>query len=304
MSWVPCDGPTVTAGGADAIETTLEGKTKDLGGFQVRRLLPSLHRRMVGPFIFFDAMGPADFAPGRGIDVRPHPHIGLATVTYLFAGEILHRDSLGSLQPIRPGDVNWMTAGRGIVHSERTGPDVRAAGGPLDGIQAWVALPHNAEECEPTFAHYAAADLPLIEGKNWRLRLIAGTWEGTSSPVVVAWETIYADATLAAGARLSFPAEHEERGVYAAEGEIEIGGRLQPAGTLLVLRPGQPLTVTAQRPSRLMLVGGAPMDGPRHIWWNFVSSSKERLEQAKEDWRRQRFAAVPGETEFIPLPEG
>jgi len=302
MSWLPSEGPEVTVGNADAILTTLQGKAKDLGGFEVRRLLPALQRRMVGPFIFFDAMGPAAFAPGRGIDVRPHPHIGLATVTYLFEGEILHRDSLGSVQPIRPGDVNWMTAGRGIVHSERTGPEVRAAGGPLAGIQAWVALPHGAEECAPAFAHHAAADLPLIEGENWRMRVIAGDWEGTRSPVALAWETLYADASLVAGARLLFPAEHEERGVYAAEGAIEIDGRTQPGGTLLVLRPGRPVTVTAQGPARLILLGGAPMDGPRHIWWNFVSSSKERLEQAKEDWRQQRYAAVPGETEFIPLP--
>ncbi len=302
MSWFPSDAPGVAPGDKDAIETTLEGKAKDLGGFAVRRLLPAVHRRMIGPFIFFDAMGPADFAAGGGIDVRPHPHIGLATVTYLFTGEILHRDSLGSVQPIRPGAVNWMTAGRGIVHSERTGPEVRAAGGPLAGIQAWVALPRTAEEEAPAFDHYPAEALPVVEDKGSRLRLIAGSWEGTRSPVTVAWETIYADAMLAAGAQQWFPAEHQERGVYVAEGEIEIDGRQQPSGVLVVLRPGHGVAIKARQPSRLMLVGGAPMDGPRHIWWNFVSSSKERLEQAKEDWRQQRLGHVPGETEFIPLP--
>jgi redox-sensitive bicupin YhaK (pirin superfamily) len=288
----------------DSIDIVLEGKAKDLGGFEVRRLLPSSRRRMVGPFIFFDQMGPADFPPGRGIDVRPHPHIGLATVTYLFAGEILHRDSLGTVQPIRPGDVNWMTAGRGIAHSERTGPETRAAGGPLAGIQAWVALPRTDEDGEPAFAHHSAEALPLIEADGWRLRLIAGAWEGVRSPVATAWDTIYADATLEPGSRLSFSAEHEERAVYPVEGAIEIDGRAPPAESLLVLRPGQAVTIAARNASRLMLLGGAAMDGPRHIWWNFVSSSRERIEQAKQDWRSQRFAPVPAETEFIPLPEG
>lgn len=302
MSWFPSDEPGTARGDQDAIETMLEGKAKDLGGFEVRRLLPAIHRRMIGPFIFFDAMGPAAFSAGRGIDVRPHPHIGLATVTYLFEGEILHRDSLGSVQPIRPGAVNWMTAGRGIVHSERTGPQTRAAGGPLAGIQAWVALPRDAEECAPAFDHYPAEALPVVEEKDWRLRLIAGSWDGARSPVRVAWDTVYADASLAAGAHLSFPAEHPERGVYVVEGGIEIDGRPQPAGGLAVLKPGGAVTITARQPSRLMLVGGAQMDGPRHIWWNFVSSSKERLEQAKEDWRQQRLGTVPDDSEFIPLP--
>jgi len=305
MSWVPCDEPAAApVGGFDAIDVALEGKAKDLGGFEVRRLLPSVRRRMVGPFIFFDRMGPADFAPGRGIDVRPHPHIGLATVTYLFAGEILHRDSLGSVQPIRPGDVNWMTAGRGIAHSERTGPATRAAGGPLSGIQAWVALPRTEEECEPAFSHHAAEALPFVEGEGWRLRLIAGSWEGVHSPVTTAWDTLYLDAALDPGARLLFPAEHEERAVYPVEGSIEIDGRPTPPDSLLVLRPGQAVTIASRTASRLMLLGGAAMDGPRHIWWNFVSSSPERIEQAKQDWRTQRFAPVPGDTEFIPLPEG
>ncbi|HYN38392.1 MAG TPA: pirin family protein [Rhodospirillales bacterium] len=304
MSWVPCDEPAATGSGANAIETVLEGKAKDLGDFEVRRLLPSSRRRMVGSFIFFDQMGPADFPAGRGIDVRPHPHIGLATVTYLFAGEILHRDSLGTVQPIRPGDVNWMTAGRGIVHSERTGPETRAAGGPLAGIQAWVALPHPSEEAAPAFAHHPAADLPVIEADGCQLRLIAGTWEGVHSPVATDWETIYADLVLTEGARLSFPAAHEERAVYPVEGAIEIDGHTPPADALLVLRPDRAVTITARTPARVMLLGGAAMDGPRHIWWNFVSSSPERIEQAKQDWREQRFAPVPGESEFIPLPQG
>lgn len=304
MSWVPCDEPAaLEAGDSHAIDMVLEGKAKDLGGFEVRRLLPSSRRRMIGPFIFFDQMGPAEFPSGRGIDVRPHPHIGLATVTYLFAGEILHRDSLGTVQPIRPGDVNWMTAGHGIVHSERTGPETRAAGGLLAGIQAWVALPRTSEESEPAFAHHPAAALPLIEADGWRLRLIAGDWGGVRSPVTTAWETIYADAALPAGARLAFPAEHEERAVYPVEGTIEIDGHAPPADALLVLRPGRTVTITAQSPARVMLLGGAAMDGPRHIWWNFVSSSRERIEQAKEDWRQRRFASVPGDSEFIPLPE-
>ncbi len=304
MSWVPCDEPAAAPdGGFDSIDVVLEGKAKDLGGFEVRRLLPSVRRRMVGPFIFFDRMGPTDFAPGRGIDVRPHPHIGLATVTYLFAGEILHRDSLGTVQPIRPGDVNWMTAGRGIAHSERTGPATRAAGGPLSGIQAWVALPRTHEECEPAFCHHAAEALPLVGGEGWWLRVIAGRWEGVRSPVTTAWDTIYADATLDPGARLVFPPAHEERGLYPVEGTFEIEGRAPPANALLVLRPGRAVSIVARTPSRLMLLGGAAMDGPRQIWWNFVSSSPERIEQAKQDWRAQRFAPVPGETEFIPLPE-
>jgi redox-sensitive bicupin YhaK (pirin superfamily) len=304
MSWLPCEEPRcVSDESSSPVETAIVAKPRDLGGFEVRRLLPSSSRRMVGPFIFFDQMGPATFAPGRGLDVRPHPHIGLATVTYLFAGEIVHRDSLGTLQPIRPGDVNWMTAGRGIAHSERTGPEMRASGGELSGIQAWVALPRDAEETEPAFAHYPREALPVLRDKGVEVRLVAGTLFGLGSPVVTLWDTAYADATLAPGTRLPFPTDHEERAIYPVDGEIEIeGGRVGPS-QLLVLRPGRAATITAASPTRLLLLGGAAMDGPRQIWWNFVSSSRERIEQAKADWREGRFAAVPGESEFIPLPE-
>lgn len=304
MSWLPCEEPRcVSDETSSPIETVIVARPRDLGGFEVRRLLPSSLRRMVGPFIFFDRMGPATFAPGRGLDVRPHPHIGLATVTYLFAGEIVHRDSLGTLQPIRPGDVNWMTAGRGIAHSERTGPRMRASGGELSGIQAWVALPRDAEETEPAFAHHPREALPLLRGDGIDIRLIAGTLFGARSPVATAWETVCADAALQADARLPFPTEHEERAIFVVDGKVEIeGSRVEP-GQLLVLHRGRTATITAVSPARLLLLGGAPMDGPRQIWWNFVSSSRERIEQAKADWREGRFAAVPGESEFIPLPE-
>jgi redox-sensitive bicupin YhaK (pirin superfamily) len=303
MSWQPCPDPEVGDAPAGAIETIVSGRARDLGGFEVRRLLPSVRRRMVGPFIFFDEMGPATFPPGRGIDVRPHPHIGLATVTYLFEGEILHRDSLGTVQPIRPGDVNWMTAGRGIAHSERTGPETRSAGGRLAGIQAWVALPHDAEETAPAFAHHGRDGLPLLHDDGAEVRLIAGAFLGACSPVETRWETLYADAVLAPGARLPFPAGHEERAVYAVAGDIEITGHPVEPGQLLVLRPGRDVTIEARSPARLMLLGGAAMDGPRHVWWNFVSSSRERIEQAKADWTAGRFDRVPGDPEFIPLPE-
>jgi redox-sensitive bicupin YhaK (pirin superfamily) len=304
MSWLPCEDPLCARNDATTpIETTIVAKPRDLGGFEVRRLLPSSLRRMVGPFIFFDQMGPATFGPGRGLDVRPHPHIGLATVTYLFAGEIIHRDSLGTLQPIRPGDVNWMTAGRGITHSERTGPEMRASGGALSGIQAWVALPREAEETEPAFAHHPREALPVLREKGVEMRLVAGALFGARSPVATLWETVYADAALEPGARLPFPPEHEERAIYPVTGEVELEGGRHAPGHLLVLRPGREVTITAASPARLLLLGGAAMDGPRQIWWNFVASSRERIEQAKADWRAGRFAAVPGETEFIPLPE-
>lgn len=305
MSWLPSEDPRcVDDGSFSPIETAILSKPRDIGGFEVRRLLPSPKRRMVGPFIFFDQMGPATFAPERGLDVRPHPHIGLATVTYLFEGEIIHRDSLGTLQPIRPGDVNWMTAGRGIAHSERTGPQVRAAGGDLFGIQAWVALPRAYEEMEPAFAHHSRETLPVFREKGMQVRLIAGALFGLRSPVETVWETLYADAVLEHGARLPVPAEHEERAVYPVAGDIEMNGRRVATGQLLVLQPGRPVTIVANSPARLLLLGGATMDGPRQIWWNFVASSGERIEQAKADWKAGRFAAVPGETEFIPLPPG
>ena len=303
MSWQESEGPVCTADEtASPIELVIAGRARDLGSFEVRRLLPSPHRQMVGPFIFFDQMGPADLPPGRGIDVRPHPHIGLATVTYLFVGEIVHRDSLGTLQAIVPGEVNWMTAGSGIAHSERTGPEARARGGVLSGLQAWVALPRDQEEGAPGFAHLGRDALPMLDGRGWRARLIAGTFDGERAPTPVASPTVYADVLLGTGARFDVPAEHEERAVYLIEGDAAVGGRPLRQGALLVLRPGHPVAVEAASDARLMLIGGATMDGPRHIWWNFVASSRERIEQAKADWTAGRFAGVPGETEFIPLP--
>lgn len=285
------------------IETMIVPRGRDIGGFEVQRILPSVRRRMVGPFIFFDRMGPATFAAGRGLDVRPHPHIGLATVTYLFAGEIVHRDSVGSRQTITAGAVNWMTAGRGIVHSERTDPTLRHTGGRLFGIQAWVALPQAAEEMAPAFSHHAVESLPRLAGEGWHGRLIAGRFDGMTAPTPVLSPTLYADIMLAAGARLAVSPEHEERAVYVVEGAVSLDGHSLDPGVLYVLVPGQAVTLAAGGESHLMLIGGAPMDGPRYVWWNFVSSSHERLEQAKADWKAQRFAAVPGEHEFIPLPD-
>ncbi len=282
----------------------LDGRRRDLGGFSVRRILPSAERRLVGPFIFFDHMGPADFAPGQGVDVRPHPHIALATVTYLFEGELMHRDSLGSAQPIRPGAVNWMIAGRGIVHSERTPPEVRARGGRLDGIQSWVALPKAREEDAPRFEHHAAGSLPLVERPGARLRVLAGSAFGATSPVGVASPTLYVDAALEAGATLDVPDEHEERAVYVAHGAARVDGAAAGEGQMIVLPPRAPARIVADDESRLLLLGGAPLDGERHIYWNFVASSPERIEAAKRDWRDGRFPKVPGdEHEYIPLPE-
>jgi redox-sensitive bicupin YhaK (pirin superfamily) len=262
---------------------------------------------MVGPFVFFDQFGPVAFAPGRGIDVRPHPHIGLATVTYLFEGGIVHRDSLGYVQPIAPGDVNWMTAGRGIVHSERTDAEARKRPQRLQGIQIWVALPQRHEEAAPAFAHHPAATLPLIEGEGKSIRVVAGTLFGKRSPVATLSELFYAAATLTPGAALPLDAEHTERAAYLLDGAVEIDGRTFAPGRFLVFAPGRPLTIRAPvgsgTPSRLLLLGGEPLDGPRHLWWNFVASRQERIEQAKEDWKQGRFAMVPGETEFIPLPD-
>jgi redox-sensitive bicupin YhaK (pirin superfamily) len=285
------------------LETMIVARTGDIGGFQVRRALPSVKRRMVGPFVFLDQMGPAEFLIGHGLDVRPHPHIGLATVTYLFEGEIMHRDSLGTVQPIRPGAVNWMTAGRGIAHSERTAPELRSLGFNLFGIQAWVALPSNAEETAPAFVHHPASTLPIIQAEGKTVRVIAGSLYGQASPVETPTATFYADAALEAGARIPLPADHEERAVYVAQGKIDIAGDSFEEGQRLVFRPGDEITITALEAARIMLLGGEPMDGPRHIWWNFVSSSQERIEQAKADWKAGRFGAVPDDSEFIPLPE-
>jgi redox-sensitive bicupin YhaK (pirin superfamily) len=304
VSWLECEEALCPVReDTSAIEAVIVPRARDLGGFEVRRALPSSRRQMVGPFIFFDQMGPAEFLLGAGIDVRPHPHIGLATVTYLIDGEIIHRDSLGTLQAIRPGEVNWMTAGRGIAHSERTAPEARTAGAKLFGIQTWVALPKHAEETAPAFAHHGMSDLPLVENEGTTVRLVLGQLYGKSSPVRTFTEMFYADAALEAGARLPLDASHEERGIYIVKGMIEVAGDRFDEAQLLVFRPGDPITVTARTPARLMLLGGEPMDGPRHIWWNFVSSSKDRIDQAKSDWQAGRFTPVPGDPEFIPLPE-
>ncbi|QQS48498.1 MAG: pirin family protein [Acidobacteriota bacterium] len=287
------------------IETLIVARERDLAGdFRVRRVLPSSRRRMVGPFIFIDQMGPVILRAGAGLDVAPHPHIGLATVTYLFDGELLHRDSLGNVQPIRPGEVNWMTAGRGIVHSERTPPELRPAGSTLFGVQAWVALPVRDEEAEPDFAHHGRDDLPVIEADGSIVRLISGSLYGARSPVRTFSRMFYADVEIGEGRRLPLTTEHEERAAYVVEGSIELpaDGGIFGAGQLLVFKPGIEITLRAASSSRLMLLGGEPMDGKRHIFWNFVSSSTERIEEAKADWQAGRFPQVPGETGFIPLP--
>jgi redox-sensitive bicupin YhaK (pirin superfamily) len=279
-------------------------RSVDLGGFSVRRALPHTQRRMVGPFIFFDHFGPAVLRDGQGIDVRPHPHIGLATLTFLFDGEIMHRDSLGTAQPIRTGEVNWMTAGRGIVHSERTAPEQRVSGGGLHGLQCWIAMPTNEEEIAPSFAHHDQAELPVVNAEGANVRIVTGTLFGQHSPVKTLSETLFADASLALGATLPFDANTEERALYIVSGEVDIAGDRFGAGQLLVFRPGDPVAMTAVNEARVVLIGGAAMDGPRHIWWNFVSSRKERIEQAKAEWKARRFDIVPGdEIEFIPLPE-
>jgi redox-sensitive bicupin YhaK (pirin superfamily) len=304
MSWLPVEDPIPgDKRSCDAIEHVIVPRARDLGGFEVRRALPSARKQMIGPFIFFDQMGPAEFLIGGGIDIRPHPHIGLATVTYLFEGEVFHRDSLGSAAAITPGEVNLMSAGRGIVHSERETSAAKQRTRRLFGIQAWCALPKSHEETAPSFVHHGAAALPRIEGQGKRVRLVMGAAYGERSPVAFPHETLFAEAVLAPGAVLPLDPDYDERGVYIASGEIDIAGERFADGRLLVFYPGDRVSILALSHARLVLLGGEPMDGPRHIWWNFVSSSQERIEQAKEDWRQRRFALVPGdEKEFIPLP--
>ena len=286
-----------------AVEATLVPATRDLGdGFEVRRALPSVQRRAVGPFVFLDEMGPVTMAPGRGLDVRPHPHIGLATLTYLFEGEILHQDSLGVRQPIRPGDVNWMIAGRGIVHSERTPQALRASGHTVWGLQSWLALPQHEEERAPSFRHHPAAELPGFAQPGVQIRLVAGTLFGLRSPVQTLSPTFYADAMLEAGAKLRLSAEHEERAAYVVTGRVSVDAQSSERGRLLVFRQGLEALLTAETAARVVLLGGQGL-GPRHLWWNFVSSSRERIELAKADWKEGRFGTVPGDAEFIPLPE-
>lgn len=304
MTWHPAKDPTPGDKNAcDAIETIIVPRARDIGGFEVRRALPSAKKRMIGPFIFFDQMGPAEFLTDQGIDVRPHPHIGLSTVTYLFSGEIYHRDSLGTELPIAPGAVNWMTAGKGIVHSERTSEEKRKSGHNLFGIQTWVAMPEKYEEIDPDFEHRSAEALPVLRDGGVNTRIIVGGMYGQKSPVKTYSDMFYASSDMQADSVLPLDADYEERGIYIVSGEIDIAGDRFEGGQLLVFRPGDRITIRANKPSRIMLLGGEPMDGPRHIWWNFVSSSKERIEQAKEDWRQARFDTVPGDKEeFIPLP--
>ena len=304
MTWLPDTDPVPgDKQSCGAIEHVIVPRSRDLGGFEVRRALPSVKTQMVGPFIFFDQMGPAEFILGTGIDVRPHPHIGLATVTYLFEGEMWHRDSLGSSLAIKPGDVNLMTAGRGIVHSEREAPEMNAKTRRMFGIQAWVALPKSHEESAPAFAHHGVDELPRITGEGKRVRLIMGEAFGHTAPTAFPHPTLYAEAVLAPGAILPFDADYDERGIYIASGTIDIAGQTFEAGRLLTFKPGDRISILATSQARLMMLGGEPMDGQRHIWWNFVSSSKDRIDAAKEDWRQKRFALVPGdEVERIDLP--
>jgi redox-sensitive bicupin YhaK (pirin superfamily) len=294
-------GAASTGGGVNLV---LAARPRDLGGFAVRRTLPSAQRRLVGPFIFWDHLGPVAFEPGKGMDVRPHPHIGLATVTYLFEGELVHKDTLGSDQSIQPGAVNWMSAGRGIAHSERTGSDVRSRGSRAHGIQSWVALPLDCEESQPHFEHHAAKAIPETSREGVHLRILAGTAYGLKAPARIASPTLYVEAIMPAGARLVLPEEHEERAAYVVDGQAECAGAVIEEADMAVVAPLTEAVLTARRPSRIMLLGGARLEGPRHIWWNFVSSSEKRIERAKADWSQGAFGRIPGDSvEFIPLPE-
>jgi len=306
MSFFPGNDPEPgDAFACDQIELMVVPNAKDIGGFEVRRALPTAKRRLVGPFIFFDRMGPAILRAGHALDVRPHPHIGLSTVTYLFDGKIRHRDSLGTEMVIAPGDVNLMTAGRGIVHSERTPEELRGAPMSVSGLQTWLALPDGKEEVAPMFANTSVARLPQIDAEGVSGRVVIGDFSGLRSPVATASDTLYADLRLAAGASVKIPADAEERAIYTLEGDVSIAGDVFPAERLLVFKPGEEIVVSSERGAHFMLFGGASLGSQRYIWWNFVSSSKERIEQAKQEWKTGRFDIVPGdEEEFIPLPEG
>ena len=304
MSHQPSTEPDCNKSSVSSIEIVIRPRLRDIGAFSVRRSLPSVERRLVGPFAFFDHMGPAMLDPREPLTVRPHPHIGLATVTYLFEGEIMHRDSLGSAQVIRPGDVNWMVAGRGIVHSERGTDAQREKGGPIHGIQLWVALPKELEETDPKFVHHPASSLPSLSLPGVFVRVILGKAFGVTSPVEVLSPMHYAEACLEANAELVLPDFHEERAAYVAEGSIAVENETLEAGTMVVFHPHATVKIQSADGARVMLLGGEKLDGERHIFWNFVGSSKERIERAKADWREGRFPKVPGdEVDFIPLPE-
>jgi redox-sensitive bicupin YhaK (pirin superfamily) len=283
------------------ITSVLEPVEKDLGSFVVRRLLPAVGRKMVGPFVFFDHLGPVTFPPGEGIDVRPHPHIGLATITYLFEGEIVHRDNLGEVQTIRKNEINLMTAGRGIAHSERTGPELRNLGHTLHALQLWIALPSEHETCDPAFNHYESAQLPTLEQDGVALRVLMGSAFGLRSEVSILSPALFVEATLAPGARLTLPDDMDERAVYLISGAARALGHSLTAKHMTIFDAKKDVTVTADEETRLVIIGGDSV-GKRTVWWNLVASDKELIEQAKSDWREGRFATVPGETEFIPLP--
>ncbi len=305
MSWQPADdGLCEGSEACPSVEEVIRPKEHDIGAFSVRRLLPSDRRKLVGPFIFFDHFGPVTLGPDENIDVRPHPHIGLATLSWLWEGTILHRDSLGYEQEIQPGEVNWMTAGRGIVHSERTPDRLRGAEKRISGLQIWMALPQEYEEAEPSFQHYGADELPVIQRDRVTITIIAGCAFGETAPVSIYSETLYADIRMDAGGVVTLPADHAERAVYLLEGEVTIEGVEFAPGEMLVLRPGLEACVTAPGGAHFVWLGGAPIAGDRIRFWNFVSSSRDRINRAKEDWREGRFPRVPGdEDEFIPLPE-
>ncbi|WP_336744439.1 pirin family protein [Aureimonas altamirensis] len=310
MSWNPAIDPGCPDDvGLDAIETLIVPRSRDLGGFEVRRALPAPKRQMVGPFIFFDQAGPAEFLTGQGVDVRPHPHIGLGTVTYLFRGDFHHRDSTGADQTIQPGELNWMVAGRGVTHSERTSAAARSGPNSLFGIQTWLALPERQEDMAPTFEHHGRGALPVIEDRGAQVRLILGSAYGQNAPATMYSQTFYADVKLDAGGLLPMPDDHEDRGIYIVEGSISIAGQEFEAGRMMVFRPGDRITVAGgDRGARLMILGGATLPGPRYIWWNFVASSQERIEEAKAEWRAQNWGKgrfdlpVDDRDEHIPLP--
>ncbi|WP_024280609.1 pirin family protein [Xanthobacter sp. 126] len=305
MSFSPTPDPVPgDAASCAAVETVIVPRAHDIGGMEVARVLPSVQGQMIGPFIFFDRMGPVRFSAAQAQDVRPHPHIGLATVTYLFEGSMIHRDSLGSERVIEPGAVNLMTAGRGIVHSERHDASVKARGGPLFGIQSWIALPRALEETSPDFLHADSAALPVVADGGIKARVILGSAFGATSPVALASPATYVEIQLAAGAHVPVDPTHEDRALFTLEGEVEVDGTAFPPGQMLVIRRGVATSVRARTPARLMLVGGEPLEGPRYIWWNFVSSSLDRLDAAKAAWREGRFDLIPMDhDEFIPAPE-
>lgn len=310
MSWNPALDPGCPDDiGIDSIETLIIPRAHDLGGFEVRRALPAPKRQMVGPFIFFDQAGPAEFLTGEGIDVRPHPHIGLGTVTYLYQGDFHHRDSLGTDQVIRPGALNWMVAGKGVTHSERTSSEGRSGPHSLFGIQTWMALPEDKEDIDPLFEHHGKDSLPEIEAEGIRAKLILGSAYGEAAPATLFSETFYLDVILEAGARFPLPDDHEDRGIYVSQGSVKIAGQEFEAGRMMVFRPGDQITVAAgPAGARLMALGGATLNGPRYVWWNFVASSREKIEHAKEEWRAERwgtgqFDLPPNDrSEHIPLP--